>query len=180
MKKSLKILAIVLLSILGLVLVTALFVRKDYKVERSISINRPRQAVYDYVKYLKNQNKYSVWAKIDPDMKLDFRGADATVGFVSAWDSPVREAGKGEQEIVRILEGERIEYIIRFFKPMESTDNAYMALKSENDSTTNVTWAIYGNMKYPVNLSLLFMDMDAMLGKDLSGGLSNLKTILEK
>jgi len=55
-----------------------------------------------------------------------------------------------------------------------------MTFKSENDSTTNVTWAIYGNMKYPTNLSLLFMDMDAMLGKDLSGGLSNLKTILEK
>jgi uncharacterized membrane protein len=180
MKKSFKIIVIVLLSILALVLITALFVRKDYKVERSISINRPKQEVYDYVKFLKNQNEYSVWAKIDPNMKLDFRGTDATVGFVSAWDSPVKEAGKGEQEIVRIYEGEKIEYIIRFFKPMESTDNAYMSFKSENDSATNVTWAIYGNMKYPTNLSLLFMDMDAMLGKDLSGGLSNLKTILEK
>jgi hypothetical protein len=43
-----------------------------------------------------------------------------------------------------------------------------------------VTWAIYGKMKYPTNLSLLFMDMDALLGKDLSSGLSNLKVLLEK
>jgi|GEM_PF-5298915 len=41
MKMSIKIIVIVLLSILGLVLITALFIRKDYKVERSVSINRP-------------------------------------------------------------------------------------------------------------------------------------------
>jgi hypothetical protein len=93
MKKLPKILLIVLLSILGVILISALFVRKDYNVERSISINRPDQSVFDYVKYLKNQNKFSVWAKIDPNMKMDFRGTDATVGFVSSWDSPVKEAG---------------------------------------------------------------------------------------
>jgi hypothetical protein len=180
MKKLPKIILIVLLSIIGVILISALFVRKDYNVERSISINRPDQSVYDFVKYLKNQNKFSVWAKIDPNMKIDFRGTDATVGFVSAWDSPVKEAGKGEQEIVKISEGERIDYIIRFFKPIKSTDNAYISFKPGNDSTTIVTWAIYGKMKYPTNLSLLFMDMDALLGKDLSSGLSNLKVLLER
>ena len=110
----------------------------------------------------------------------DFRGTDATVGFVSAWDSPVKEAGKGEQEITKIAEGQRIDYVIRFLKPMKSTDYAYIEFKSENDSVTNVTWAFYGNMKYPTNLTLLFIDMDSMLGKDLTGGLSNLKTLLEK
>ena len=48
-----------------------------------------------------------------------------------------------------------------------------------NDSTTNVKWGFYGNMKYPMNLMLLIMDMDSMLGKDLEGGLTNLKTTLE-
>jgi hypothetical protein len=180
MKMFFKVLLIVILSIFGLILLTALFVKKDYLVKRSISISRPKQVVFDYVKYLKNQNNFSVWAKIDPNMKIDYRGTDATVGFVSAWDSPVKEAGKGEQEIVKISEGERIDYIIRFFKPMQSTDNAYIEFSSTNDSITNVTWAIYGNMTYPMNLSLLIMDMDTMLGKDLSGGLSNLKALLEK
>jgi hypothetical protein len=31
-----------------------------------------------------------------------------------------------------------------------------------------------------MNLSLVFMNMDAMLGKDLEGGLLNLKNLLEK
>jgi len=35
-------------------------------------------------------------------------------------------------------------------------------------------------MPYPMNLMLLFTDMEGMLGKDLSAGLGNLKAILEK
>ncbi len=132
------------------------------------------------LKYLKNQDNFSVWAKIDPEMHQEFRGTDGTIGFVSAWDSQVKEAGSGEQEITGITEGERIDYVIRFFKPMKSTDNAFMSFKSENDSVTKITWCFYGKMKYPGNLMLLFMDMDAMLGKDLSGGLENLKSLLEK
>jgi hypothetical protein len=62
---------------------------------------------------------------------------------------------------------------------MKSTDNAFLAFNSVNDSTTDVKWGFFGNMKYPTNLILLFADMDAMLGKDLEGGLTNLKRIME-
>lgn len=55
-----------------------------------------------------------------------------------------------------------------------------MSFESINDSVTSVIWGIYGKIKYPMNLSLLLMDMDSMLGKDLEGGLNNLKLILEK
>jgi hypothetical protein len=122
----------------------------------------------------------NVWAKIDPTMKTEFRGTDGTIGFVSAWDSPNKDAGSGEQEITGINEGNRIDYEIRFFKPMKSTDKAFMSFESINDSVTKVKWGIYGKLKYPMNISFLFMDMDAMLGKDLEGGLNNLKALLEK
>jgi hypothetical protein len=180
MKKFLKYFLIVLASILGIILIAALFLKKDYSVERSQTINLPKQEIFDYVKYLKNQDNFSVWAKIDPEMHQEFRGTDGTVGFVSAWNSKVKEAGSGEQEITGITEGERIDYVIRFFEPMKSTDNAFMSFTSENDSVTKITWCFYGKMKYPTNLMLLFMDMDTILGKDLSGGLENLKSLLEK
>jgi hypothetical protein len=102
------------------------------------------------------------------------------VGFVSGWDSQNKDAGRGEQEITGIDEGKRIDYEIRFYEPMKSTANAYMSFESVNDSVTTVRWDFYGKMKYPMNLSLLLMDMDSMLGKDLEGGLSNLKSVLEK
>lgn len=180
MKKVLKILGLVLLCLVVVVLLAAAVVKKDYSVERQITLNKPRQVVFDYAKYLKNQNQYSVWAKIDPNMKTDYRGTDGTVGFISAWDSRVKEAGKGEQEITGINDGKRIDYVLRFYAPMKSTDNAFMSFESVNDSVTNVKWGFYGKMKYPMNLSLLFLNMDAMLGKDLEGGLNNLKSILEK
>lgn len=180
MKKFLKIMALVFAGILTLILLVALIVKKEYSVEREITIAKSKQVVFDYTKFLKNQDNFSVWAKIDPKMKQEFRGTDGKAGFVSAWDSENKKAGKGEQEITKISEGERIDYEIRFLKPMKSTDNAFLAFSTINDSTTSVKWGFYGKMKYPMNLMLLFMDMDAVLGKDLEGGLKNLKVVLEQ
>ncbi len=180
MKKALKITGLIIIFIIMALLVTGLFVKKEYSVERDITLNKPKQEVFEYVKYLKNQGNFSVWSKIDPIMKTEYRGTDGTVGFISAWDSDNSDAGKGEQEIIGIKEGERIDYEIRFFEPMKSTDNAFMTFQSVADSSTNLKWGFFGRMKYPMNVMLVFMDMDAMLGKDLEGGLSNLKAILEK
>ncbi len=179
MKKVLLYLGLGVVIILALALIIAIFVKKDYAVERSVTIARSKQDVFDYVRYLKNQDQFSVWAKIDPGMKKEYRGTDGTVGFVSGWTSENKQAGRGEQEIVKITEGERIDYVIRFYEPMKSTDNAFLAFNTVTEGATDVKWGFYGNMKYPMNLMLLFMDMDAMLGKDLEGGLTNLKRILE-
>jgi hypothetical protein len=180
MKIFSKILAIVIIGLLVLILITALFVKKEYSVGREISIAKPKQVVFDYVKYLKNQDNFSVWARIDPDMKKDYRGIDGTSGFVAAWDSKNKKAGKGEQEIIKISGSDRIDYVIRFLKPMKSTDNAFLSFNAVNDSITNVKWGIFGKINYPMNLMLLFMNMDAMLGKDLENGLKNLQTLMEK
>ena len=179
MKKVLLYLGLGVIIIIGLALIVGLFVKKEYSVERSVAISRSKQDIFEYARYLKNQDQFSVWAKIDPAMKKEYRGTDGTVGFVSGWSSENKQAGRGEQEIVKITDGERIDYVIMFFEPMKSTDNAYLSFNSVNDTTTDVQWGFYGKMKYPMNLMLLVMDMDAMLGKDLEGGLTNLKKIME-
>jgi hypothetical protein len=112
-------------------------------------------------------------------MKTEFRGEDATVGFVSAWDSENPKAGKGEQKITKIDEGNRIDYEIHFIKPFESTDFAYLTFESASENATKVKWGFRGTMKYPMNLMLLFTDMEKMLAPDLQNGLNNLKGILE-
>jgi hypothetical protein len=178
--KALKIIGLVLVSLLVLVLVTGLFVNGKYDVEREVTINKPKQEVFDYIKYLKNQDNFSVWAKIDPAMKKDFRGEDGTVGFVSAWDSEDPKAGKGEQKIIKINDGQRIDYELHFIEPFESTDFAYLTTEAVNDSVTTVKWGFDGKMKYPMNLMMLFMDMEEMLAPDLQNGLNNLKTLLEQ
>lgn len=178
--KALKIAGLVLVGIIVLALIAGLFINGKYAVEREITINKPKQEVYDYVKYLKNQNNYSVWAKTDPAMKKVFTGEDGTVGFISAWDSQNPDVGKGEQKIIKIADGKRIDYEIHFIKPFESTDYAYMTMEAVSDSQTRVKWGFNGEMKYPMNLMLLFMNMEKMLAPDLENGLSSLKGILEK
>jgi len=160
--------------------VLALFSQKDYHVEREISINKNKTEVFEYVKYLRNQDEYSKWSKMDPNIRKSFRGTDATVGFVSAWESDMEDVGSGEQEITKIIEGERIEMELRFFTPFEATEPAYMSTEATNGSTTLVKWGFYGHMDYPMNMMLWFMDMETMIGNDLDEGLVNLKKILEK
>jgi hypothetical protein len=170
---------IVIAGLVALLLVLGLFLKKEYSVISEVKINKPASTVFEYIRLLKNQNKFSVWASLDPDMKTEFSGTDGTVGFVSAWDSQVKNVGKGEQEILKIVDGERIEYEIRFIRPFESTSYASMSIRKTGENETLVQWEFNGKMKYPMNLMLLFMNMEKMIGSDLSKGLSNLKTIME-
>ncbi|SDS29161.1 SRPBCC family protein [Gramella sp. MAR_2010_147] len=178
--RILKKILIVLVIIIAIPLIVALFVQKDYAVEREIVINQPNEEVFDYVKYLKNQDNYSKWAMMDPDMKKTYKGTDGTVGFVSAWDSDNEEVGKGEQEIVKIDEGRRIDFELRFYEPFESTEPAYMTTEEVSNDQTRVAWGFSGHMDYPMNLMFLFMDFEEMIGDDLQTGLENLKSELEE
>lgn len=168
------------IGIIVLLLIAGLFVKKEYAVERAIVINKPKAEVFNYVKFVKNQDNYSVWNKKDPAMKKDYKGNDGQVGFVAAWDSSDKEVGKGEQEIVNIVDGDRIDMKLRFKEPFEAEDNAYMITETLSPNETKVKWGFKGTMNYPMNLMLLFMDMDKELGGALDAGLKDLKTILEK
>ena len=168
------------IGIIVLLLIAGLFVKKEYAVERAIVINKPKDEVFNYVKFVKNQDNYSVWNKKDPAMKKDYKGNDGQVGFVVAWDSSDKEVGKGEQEIVNIVDGDRIDMKLRFKEPFEAEDNAYMITETVSPNETKVKWGFKGTMNYPMNLMLLFMDMDKELGGALDAGLKDLKTILEK
>lgn len=178
--KILKILLLTVVAIVAIALIAAIFVKKDYAVAREIVINKPEVEVFDYVKHLKNQDNYSKWAMMDPAMKKTYEGIDGTVGFVSAWESEKKEVGAGEQEIMKITEDERIDFELRFKEPIEATDQAYMTTEAISGEQTKVRWGFDGHMDYPMNLMLVFMDFDQMLGADLEAGLGRLKTLLEQ
>lgn len=177
--KIVKRILVILAIIIAIPLIIALFVKKEYSVERQVTINKPRQEVFNYVKYLKNQDNFSKWAMMDPGMKKEYRGTDGTVGFVSAWDSEKSDVGKGEQEIKSIKEGEKIDYEIRFKEPFPSVAPAYMATEPVSETQTKVKWGFNGRMPYPMNIMKLFYNMDEMIGNDLQTGLNNLKKVLE-
>ena len=175
----LKKIALTLFILLLLPLLVALFVKDSYDVEREVIINQPLVKVFDYIKHLKNQDNYSKWALMDPDMKKSYRGVDGTVGFVSAWQSNNDEVGSGEQEIMAIVEGKRVDFQLRFLKPFEATEPAYMTTEAVGANQTKVKWGFSGHLDYPMNLMMLFMDFEQIIGDDLQTGLDNLKTLQE-
>lgn len=177
--KFLKIAGIVLAIILVIPFIAALFVPRDYSVVKEVTIERPHREVYAYTKMLKNQNNYSKWALKDPDMHKEYRGTDGQVGFVSFWRSENPDVGSGEQEIIAIEDGKRIDYALRFFEPFEANDKAYMEFEEATNFSTKVRWGFDGHMAYPMNAMLLVMDMEKMIGDDFETGLRNLKEILE-
>ncbi|WP_026951452.1 SRPBCC family protein [Algoriphagus mannitolivorans] len=169
---------ILLLAIVGLLLY-GLFIPNEYQVLEKITINRPIEEVYDFTKLLKNQDQYSKWQLMDPDMEHYYEGEDGTVGFVSGWKSANPDVGHGEQEILAIQEMERIDYELRFFEPFEGKDKAYMTFNSLGANQTEVGWGFEGKMAYPMNLMIPMMGMEQMIADDFRVGLENLKKLLE-
>jgi len=169
----------IILGIIAFLLIAALFISKDMKATREIIIDKPKSEVFEYIKHLKNQDNFSKWASMDPNMKKEYRGTDATVGFVSAWEGN-KKVGQGEQEIKGIEEGKKVDYELRFVKPFKSVAKAVMTTEAINENTTKVSWGFESQMNYPMNIMKLFMNMDKAIGDDFSTGLANLKAVLEK
>ena len=107
-KITIALVAIVVLLIAAIAVVS--FVSPtDCKIERKITINKPKAEIYNYVKMLKSQNDWGPWHKKEPTMEQEFRGTDGTVGFVTHWTGQSEEVGEGEQEIKKLVENERME-----------------------------------------------------------------------
>ena len=113
---------------------------------------------------------------MDPEMKKDFSGTDGSVGCIYYWDG--EKAGKGEQKITRVVEGDRMEAEIHFIKPFEGMAQTHVVTEEVAPGRTKVTWGMKGESKYPMNFMNLFMD--SMLGADLDESLATLKVVLEQ
>lgn len=171
-----------LLYIIGglilLIVILALIAPKTYNVSRTIEISRKKDEVFEYLRSLKKMDEWSPWARKDPNMEKKFSGTDGEVGAVSYWNGN-KDVGEGEQEIVKIIDGERIESELRFLKPWKSTSDCYCQVEDANGGT-KVIWGFSGKNKFPMSIMMLFMSMDKMVGNDFETGLTNLKGILEK
>lgn len=168
---------IIVAILIALPFIASLFIKKEYAVEREIIIYRPKHEVFEFLKHIKNQDLFSKWNQMDPDLQKEFIGTDGTEGFIYAWKGN-KKAGEGEQEIKSIIEGERINTELRFIKPWKSTGNAYLITEACDEHNTKVKWGIYGENNYPGNIMNLFMNK--LIGNDLDISLNNLKHVLEK
>lgn len=177
MNKILKIALIIIGVIVAIILVLGLVMPKKFDVSRTVTIDAPKEFVFQNVNSLEKMDKWSPWSKLDPKMIVESIGSEGAVGSIRKWKGN-KKVGEGEQEMKEIIPNELIHNEIRFKTPMESTNQVYLKL-AESNGKTAVTWQMVGESKFPFNAIGAFVSMDKMIGPDFDKGLQELKQIVE-
>lgn len=171
----------IFIGLIVILLVVALFVKKRYTIIRETTISSPVADVYDYLRFHKNQKQYNHWLQLDPNVRTEIKGApDGQPGSILFFESKSKKAGTGEWENTDFVENERIDIELRFLQPYQFTADAKLHFKPIDEETTLLVWEYHSGMNWPLNITLLFIDMDKIIGRDIENTLENIKRQLEK
>lgn len=177
MRKWLLVVAGVVVALVGVFVLVVAMQPSEYRVERSLTMSAPPEAIFPEVNNLRQWQHWSPWAKLDPNAKNTFDGPSSGEGAVFKW-SGNDEVGEGTMTIVESRENEFVSMRLDFVRPFEDTGMSEFTFKPEGDKTT-VVWAMHGRQPFMGKLMCLFMDMDAMLGTEFEKGLASLRKIAE-
>jgi hypothetical protein len=149
----------------------------EFVVSRSIKISAPPGKVFPHVNDLHKWEAWSPWAKLDPNAKNSFAGADSGTGAAMSWDGN-KKIGAGHMTITGSEANELIRFKLDFVRPFKATNTAEFTFKAEGNQTL-VTWSMSGKNNFMGKAFGLIMNCDKMIGGDFEKGLAQMKSILE-
>jgi hypothetical protein len=170
----------IIVGIILLLIIIASFTSSAYQIEEHIMVNSSPQAVFDYIKNIKNGIYFNKWEMADPLADRSYEGIDGTTGFIIKWDSKNGQVGAGAQEIIKIVEGQSVRCEIRFERPFKATSYVEFNLSKASEHETKVSWKFEGNNNLMMKTMHLILNLKKLLAKDMVISLNNLKNILEK
>jgi hypothetical protein len=121
---------------------------------------------------------WSPWAKLDPNAKHSFEGAEAGVGAAMSWDGN-KKIGAGKLTITESRANESVGFRLEFIRPFKATNTAEFIFNRVGNQT-EVVWSMSGKSNLFFKVFGLFMNCDDMAGRDFEKGLASLKAIAEK
>ncbi len=172
----LKTVAIVIVVAIAAVLALAARRPDSFRIQRETDIKAPPDKVFALIADFHRWTAWSPWEKLDPAMQRTYGGSPSGQGATYAWEG-AGKVGAGRMEIVDAAPG-RIRIRLDFTKPIEGHNTAEFTLEPHGD-LTHVTWAMFGPSPFLSKVMGLFLNMDAMIGKDFEAGLANLKAAAE-
>ena len=149
----------------------------SFHIERSAQINAPGDVVFSMINDFHQWGKWSPWDKLDPNMTKSFEGSPAGPGAIYAWTGNDK-AGAGRMTILDSKAAEFVSIKLEFLKPFAATNQATFKL-TPSDAGTKVSWSMEGTNGFMGKAFSVFVDMDAMVGKDFEQGLANLNTVAQ-
>ncbi|MCA8886859.1 MAG: SRPBCC family protein, partial [Hyphomonadaceae bacterium] len=149
------------------------------EVMRTVTVERPRAAVFAMVNDLRIAKEWSPYYARDPDADYTFSG-DAGSGQTMRWSSDVREVGSGRMSIVNSIPNEEVQSILEMGE--RATLNADMVLRTVEGGTA-VSWTVSaecGGGWITVPCRYMNLILRGVAAKELDSGLARLKTLAEQ
>jgi uncharacterized protein YndB with AHSA1/START domain len=148
-----------------------------FHIERIATVAAPPEAVYAVVSDFHRWEQWSPWEKLDPAMTKAYKGAESGKGAIYEWKGN-SDVGEGRMTMTEATPPSRIAIKLEFLAPWTATNLTTITMAPTGEST-KVTWAMDGENNFMAKGAGLFMDMDAMIGKDFEKGLAGLKSVAE-
>ncbi len=150
----------------------------SFRVERSITINAPANAIFPLIDDYRRWSAWSPWETRDPAMQKTYSGSASGTGAVYEWAGN-RDVGTGRMETTGSVAPAKITIDLHFMQPFEARNTTEFTLADQGGATV-VTWAIYGPSPFFSKVMGLFVSMDEMVGGDFATGLARLKAAAEQ
>jgi len=80
---------------------------EEFQVTRTTSVKARPDVVFDQINDFHNWDKWSPWAKLDPNMKTTYSGAQSGVGSSYAWVGN-DDVGEGKMTVIERRRGEQV------------------------------------------------------------------------
>jgi hypothetical protein len=165
-------------AFIALIFIVVIAGRPDeFVVSRSAAISASPEKIFPLVNDLHRWEAWSPWAKLDPNAKNSYSGAESGAGAAMAWDGN-KKVGAGKMTITDSSPGEFIRFRLEFLRPFQATNMAEFHFKSEAGRSV-VTWTMAGQSNLFFKIFSLFKNCDDLVGKDFEKGLTSLKAVAE-
>lgn len=161
----------------ALYVVIAFFSPDGYQVERKRTIAASDEVVFELVANFSNWDAWSPWAEKDSTAVYSIKGEDGTVGCVQSWEGDPDLSGKGQLEIIELIDKQKMWYELTMLDyDMKSTGGFQFSASKSKDSIV-VSWADSASFPFFARPFALFMDFEEMIGADFERGLEKLDSI---
>ncbi|HUL08272.1 MAG TPA: SRPBCC family protein [Candidatus Acidoferrum sp.] len=178
MLKIVAIVAVIIVALVAGLLAYAATKPGSLRVQRTASIKAAPEKIFTLINDFRSWGIWSPYEKKDPAMQRTLSGAASGQGAIYAW-SGNGNVGQGRMEILESSPPSRIAIKLDFIKPFEGHNLAEFTFEPDG-KVTRVTWAMTGPTPFIGKVMSVFLDMDAMIGRDFEAGLANLKAATEQ
>lgn len=144
------------------------------EVERSIYVNGNQQDLYAFLLDFSNYQQWQPVAELDSALESRIEGPRGEGGKYF-W-SGNELVGSGSLEIIKADPFRFIEMRVLYTEPWD-VEASYLFRLSPEKNGTKVTWRYEAKNAFLSRISLLFMDMDKLLGAELEKGLEQMRTL---